>query len=155
MNTLFSSKQICEIKQQNQSNIMSWPMKNKHVFLYFFDNCFSSLNPASVSEFPLWFFFLVTLSVGDSSLHSHWKNKCGLMLYITYFSLFSRCFHSIKWNIMEWASIPLNILSFCSIKNLFLPFQGTPDYCFLKVLYSLCIFWHDLLKRFWIFLLGS
>lgn len=58
LNTLFSSHQICKIKWQNWGTkyIRSWFMRNKHVYLYFFDNCFSSLKPSSVSEFPLWCF---------------------------------------------------------------------------------------------------
>lgn len=64
---------------------MSSPMKNKHVCLYFLDGCFSSLNSASVSEFPLR--FLVTESVGDSS-HPFFKKKTIKWFAVVYHNFF-------------------------------------------------------------------
>lgn len=145
MNTLFSSKQIFEIKWQIETTeyLMSSPMKNKHVCLYFLDGCFSSLNSASVSEFPLRR-FLVTESVGDSS-HPFFKKKKKKWFAVVYHNFFLSFYIFICLFI-------LNLLSFPSIKKMCLTCSRNNRSIFFssKVLpYNLWTFWYYFLKRFW------
>ena len=81
-------------------------MKNKHVYLYLFDDCW--VPPSQLLFLNFLCDVLVTESVGDSSPHSSWKSKSGLLCTINFSSLFSI------------GLFILNILSFHLIKKWFL-----------------------------------
>ena len=80
--------------------------------------CFSSPNPASLSEFPLWFFGYR----GSWWLITSFLLKKIMWFVVVYhnFSPFPRCLFI------------LNILIFSSIKNLFHLCQGLPGLLFSK-----------------------